>query len=124
MHALAQVRQLGYALDDQENEDGARCVGAPIFEYPGRVTAAISVSAPASRLGHEQVGDVAAAVMEAAALISRQLGHVGSSVSALPSTSLPSASLPSPVPLSTPKRRLWRCLASCPFPEGWLVLGD
>lgn len=76
MQSLSVVRQQGYALDDQENEDGARCVGAPIFEYPGRVTAAISVSAPASRLGRDQVEDVAKAVREAAATISRQLGHV------------------------------------------------
>ena len=86
LQALANVRQLGYALDDQENEDGARCVGAPIFEYPGRVTAAISVSAPASRLGREQVSQVADAVKEAAALISRQLGHVGSGMTSLPSS--------------------------------------
>jgi IclR family acetate operon transcriptional repressor len=78
LQALAVVRQQGYALDDQENEDGARCVGAPIFEYPGRVTAAISVSAPASRLMRDQVGEVAAALKEAAITISRQLGHVGS----------------------------------------------
>lgn len=77
MRSLAQVRELGYALDDQENEEGARCVGAPIFEYPGRVAAAISVSAPASRLGRDQVGEVAVAVMAAAAAISRQLGYGG-----------------------------------------------
>jgi DNA-binding IclR family transcriptional regulator len=95
MQALAKVRQIGYALDDQENEDGARCVGAPIFEYPGRVTAAISVSAPASRLGREQVEDVAAAVIEAATLISRQLGHVGSNAPSLPSTMpVPRSKLP------------------------------
>jgi IclR family acetate operon transcriptional repressor len=85
MQALEQARQLGYALDDQENEDGARCVGAPIFEYPGRVTAAISVSAPASRLGREQVSEVAVAVREAASAISRQLGHVGSHIATVPS---------------------------------------
>lgn len=77
LQSLAQIREQGYAVDDQENEDGARCVGAPIFEYPGRVAAAISVSAPASRLGREQVGEVAAAVVAAAEAISRQLGHVG-----------------------------------------------
>ena len=77
MKALAAAREQGYAIDDQENEDGARCIGAPIFEYPGRVTAAISVSAPASRLVREQVAEVAAAVRDAAALISRQLGYVG-----------------------------------------------
>lgn len=82
MNSLAQVRELGYALDDQENEDGARCVGAPIFEYPGKVVAAISVSAPASRLGRDQVGEVAAALCEAAASISRQLGHVETHTSA------------------------------------------
>lgn len=78
LQSLVQTQQQGYALDDQENEDGARCVGAPIFEYPGRVTAAISVSAPASRLGREQVSEVAAAVREAANTISRQLGHINS----------------------------------------------
>lgn len=77
VQSLAAVRAQGYALDDQENEEGARCVGAPILEYPGRVAAAISVSAPASRLSREQVGTVAAAVMEAAAAISRQLGYAG-----------------------------------------------
>jgi IclR family acetate operon transcriptional repressor len=85
MQALGLAQKQGYALDDQENEDGARCVGAPIFEYPGRVIAAISVSAPASRLGREQVDEVAAAVREAAAAISRQLGHVGTSNPTLPS---------------------------------------
>lgn len=74
---LRLVRQQGYAVDDQENEDGARCVGAPIFEYPGRVAAAISVAAPATRLGQAQVPAVAAAVIHAAALISSRLGHAG-----------------------------------------------
>ena len=85
MQSLAKVRQLGYAVDDQENEDGARCVGAPIFEYPGRVTAAISVSAPASRLGRDQVAEVAEAVRDASTVISRQLGYSGPmTASALP----------------------------------------
>jgi IclR family acetate operon transcriptional repressor len=74
--SLARVREQGYALDDQENEDGARCIGAPIFEYPGRVAAAISLSAPATRLRSDQVAEVATAVRAAAATISRQLGHV------------------------------------------------
>ena len=73
---LREAKRLGYAVDDQENEDGARCIGAPVFEYPGRVAAAISVSAPAARLRNEMVGEVATAVMEAAATISRQLGYV------------------------------------------------
>lgn len=72
---LREVEKVGYALDDQENEDGARCVGAPIFEYPGRVVAALSVSAPTARLRPELLDEVAAAVTRTAAAISRQLGH-------------------------------------------------
>lgn len=75
MQALEEVRALGYAVDEQENEDGARCVGAPIFEYPGRVVAAISVAAPTARLRREMIPTIASAVMESAALISRLLGH-------------------------------------------------
>jgi IclR family acetate operon transcriptional repressor len=89
LQALAQTRQQGYAVDDQENEDGARCVGAPIFEYPGRVTAAISVSAPASRLGREQVSEVAAAVREAAIAISHQLGHTSADDDRRPASAMP-----------------------------------
>lgn len=74
-HALEEVRATGYAVDEQENEAGARCIGAPVFEYPGRVAAAISIAAPTTRLRHEMIPEVAAVVMESAALISRRLGH-------------------------------------------------
>jgi DNA-binding IclR family transcriptional regulator len=77
LQALEQVRRDGYAVDEEENEDGARCIGAPIFEYPGRVTAAVSIAAPTARLHPEMVAEIAAAVKDAAAQISRQLGHAG-----------------------------------------------
>lgn len=72
---LREAKQTGYAVDDQENEDGARCVGAPVFEYPGRVVAALSVSAPTARLRPDLLEEVAAAVKNTAAAISSQLGH-------------------------------------------------
>ena len=36
MKEFDRVRQLGYAVDDEENSLGARCVGAPIFNSQGR----------------------------------------------------------------------------------------
>ncbi len=72
---LAAVRRQGYALDDEENEDGARCIGAPIFDYAGQVKAAVSVSAPVNRLTDALLPGVVAGVVEAAQLISRQLGY-------------------------------------------------
>lgn len=40
---LDRVRQLGYAVDDQEHGVGIRCVAAPIFGSDGRVRASISI---------------------------------------------------------------------------------
>src|SRR3990172_3742033 len=46
---LKSVRKQGYAIDDEENEKGIRCVAAPIYNEAGRVVAAMSISSPAFR---------------------------------------------------------------------------
>ncbi|GAA4862432.1 IclR family transcriptional regulator [Actinomycetospora straminea] len=51
---LARVRRDGYALDREEYATGFACVCAPIADPGGRVSAAIAVSLPASRLRAEQ----------------------------------------------------------------------
>ena len=70
---LAQTRQRGYAIDLGENEEGACCLGAPILDRHGQPIAAISLSAPASRLTDDLVPSVAQAVVETATAISQQL---------------------------------------------------
>lgn len=74
---LADARSCGYAMDDQENETGARCVGAPIFDSNGSVHTAISISGPVSRLPMDLTHEIAGALVETAAAISEQLGHGG-----------------------------------------------
>ncbi len=73
---LDAVRLQGFAMDDLENEEGIRCVGAPIFGYSGKVVAAVSVSGPAYRLSVEMAREIGAQVRTTAASISRQLGHM------------------------------------------------
>ena len=71
---LERVRERGIAEDRDENEVGARCLGAPIFDHRGIVAGAISVSAPDSRLDDARAAEVAAAVLEEAAAVTRRLG--------------------------------------------------
>jgi IclR family acetate operon transcriptional repressor len=71
---LERVRECGIAEDRDENEVGARCLGAPIFDHRGVVAGAISLSAPDSRLDDARAAEVAAAVLEEAAAVTRRLG--------------------------------------------------
>ncbi|AWT37539.1 transcriptional regulator [Deinococcus arenae] len=73
--AVARVREDGFALDDQERELGVRCVAVPVTGADGQVAAALSVSAPTSRLTPDEVPRFLAAAQAAAARITDRLGH-------------------------------------------------
>lgn len=70
---LRQVRQQGWAMDNEEYMDGHRCIGAPIYDYRGEIIAAVSASGPVSLLTDERIPEVTLKVQEAASTISRKL---------------------------------------------------
>jgi IclR family acetate operon transcriptional repressor len=72
---LALTHQRGYALDDEEDEMGLRCLGAPIRDLRGKTVAAVSVTAIAQRLPIDQIPEVANKVMNIADRISELLGY-------------------------------------------------
>jgi IclR family acetate operon transcriptional repressor len=71
---LAVIRQRGFAIDNEENEEGVRCVGAAIYGSVGDVIGAVSISALSFSLTDERLAEVAAAVANTAADISEALG--------------------------------------------------
>jgi len=72
---LRNVRSQGYAVDDEENEKGIRCVAAPIYNEVGKTVAAISISGPAFRITKKVIQEsLKKEVMETAAKISQGLG--------------------------------------------------
>ncbi|MGQ9585394.1 MAG: IclR family transcriptional regulator [Anaerolineae bacterium] len=73
---LAAVRERGYAIDNEENQEGARCVGVPVFDRRGCPIAAISISGPALRFSNKEEEEMGRALLEVSAKISRQIGHV------------------------------------------------
>lgn len=60
---LAEIRKRGYALDIQENEIGAQCVAAPVFDGAAQVVGAISVAGPSPRFTPEIMHDFAQQIM-------------------------------------------------------------
>jgi IclR family acetate operon transcriptional repressor len=73
--ALAQVRELGYAIDDGEQELGVRCIAAAVHGLP--FAAAVSVSGPSSRLGIDHVPAIAPDIQAVAAEVSEAFHSVG-----------------------------------------------
>ena len=75
---LMLVRKQGYAIDDEENERGIRCVAAPLYNEAGRVVAAISISGPAFQVTKKVIQErLKREVMETALKISQRLGFRG-----------------------------------------------
>jgi IclR family pca regulon transcriptional regulator len=75
---LAQVAEQGYAIVDQELEEGLRAIAAPIRGVPDVGTAAINVSAHASRVSLDALREqILPALLETTALIEADLHAKG-----------------------------------------------
>lgn len=71
---LAIVRKRGWAIDDEEQAEGMRCVGAAVYNEHGEVIGAISVSGPTVRVTEERLGELGPMVKRAAAEITERVG--------------------------------------------------
>ena len=71
---LERIRTAGYALDDEENETGVRCVAAPLFDHQGRIAGGVSVSSLVYVLSLEDAHRIAPEVVRAASELSLLLG--------------------------------------------------
>jgi IclR family acetate operon transcriptional repressor len=71
---LEQVRQQGYALDDEEHAVGLRCVAAAIFDENGQALAAISLSGPKARIVDSRLSELGNAIRQTAVEITQVLG--------------------------------------------------
>ena len=72
---LEKVRTQGYAVDDEENNLGARCVGAPIFNQQGVIEASLGLSGTINQVNAQTMPRILEALKDAARHISMQLGY-------------------------------------------------
>ena len=71
---LAQVREQGFAIDNEELTDDVRCAAAPIFDFSGTVIACVGMSGPSSRIDFERLSVMGQMVSDAAKEITRKAG--------------------------------------------------
>jgi DNA-binding IclR family transcriptional regulator len=74
---IVKIKKQGYALDNEECEEGVKCIAVPIINYSGQVTAAISLSSPAARLGRERTEEIIGYLKRLSVEASRELGGEG-----------------------------------------------
>ncbi|MFN7993468.1 MAG: IclR family transcriptional regulator [Bryobacteraceae bacterium] len=73
---LEQVRRLGYSIDDEEEEIGVRCIGAPVLNSDGLAVAAISITGSTAQISSETRDGLVAKIRGTAVAIAGQLVRV------------------------------------------------
>lgn len=72
---LKEIVDQGYAIDNEELDDGVKCVSAPIRDYTRRIVGAVSISGPSMRFSDERMEtQLIPLVIRAADEISAKLG--------------------------------------------------
>lgn len=74
--ALSEVRRKGYALDNEENEQGVRCIGIALDLYGSQPSLAISISVPISRMDNDRIREFSLYLMSEKAEIEAELRGV------------------------------------------------
>ena len=72
---LEKIRTQGYAVDDEENNLGARCVAAPIFDDRGSIEASLGLSGTTQQVSPQTMPRILEALKDAARHISMGMGY-------------------------------------------------
>jgi DNA-binding IclR family transcriptional regulator len=72
---LARIRHDGFAVDNEEMEEGVRCIAVPVFDRRGDIAAAMSVSGPTTRMTVQRVAGLVAGAKGIALELSQALGY-------------------------------------------------
>jgi len=71
---LQKIRSRGYSVDNQEMEEGVRCVAALIFDHQGKPAASVSITGAVMRVTPDRIEQFGTLAKACAAAISSQIG--------------------------------------------------
>ncbi len=72
---IDKILEKGYAIDDEENQEGVMCIASPIFNYKGVVEHSVSISFPKVKFSYEKFDEHMQQVMQAGKDISKEIGY-------------------------------------------------
>ncbi|ORM75084.1 DNA-binding transcriptional regulator KdgR [Pantoea wallisii] len=72
---LDQVKVQGFGEDNEEQEEGLRCIAVPVFDRFGVVIAGLSISFPTIRFSEDAKNEYVAMLHRAARNLSEQMGY-------------------------------------------------
>lgn len=75
MQEISEIRRNGYALDNEENELGVRCIAVCVHDLQGKPSNAFSISAPAVRMTEDRVKQLSMEILRTKAAIQQLLGR-------------------------------------------------
>lgn len=75
LNVLDQVKVQGFGEDNEEQEEGLRCIAVPVFDRFGVVIAGLSISFPTIRFSEEGKAEYVAMLHRAARNLSDQMGY-------------------------------------------------
>ena len=75
LNEVAEIRARGYAYDDCESNEDARCVAAAVYDRNGQMCAAMSITVPVTRMNERRKVELVEIVQSGAKELSRLLGY-------------------------------------------------
>ena len=73
---IRKVKRVGYAIEDEECDEGTRAIAAAIYGADGRIVAAVGAAGPRIRIRKRDFSKIAPLVTDAAEQISERLGYI------------------------------------------------
>ncbi|MBN2257165.1 MAG: IclR family transcriptional regulator [Anaerolineaceae bacterium] len=75
---LVQIRRQGYAIDDEEFDNGIRCIAVPATDYRGKLAGALGISGPSTRMTRERLPELTKIIVETGRALSERLSFTHS----------------------------------------------
>lgn len=73
---ILNIRKTGYALDNEENEPGVRCIAVSLKGFHGPPSYAISISAPKDRMDDRRISELRSLILKTKEKILQETGGI------------------------------------------------